>query len=293
MTSDPPGINCPGTCTAPFAADSDVTLIATPATGYGFGIPHAQGDPVDESGWRFGCAEVPGDPLRCSVDVLPSGETEVGAAFRPAALLLVVANGGGGSVTATVSNPQVGETGQQTCNSDERGGVVCPFPYLPGRVVTLTASPFAAPFPVWSDDDCLDAAPCTLVLDELRRSITATFATQSVFVRVNGPGRVFSTPAGLDCTFAEDEVPADCPDEGTASFRTGEEVTLTAVGTTPIWETDPSSARAGCDSTDAPVGDPPNTRAVCRVGQSAPAGPRSVQRRRERRAVPAQGQRPL
>jgi hypothetical protein len=256
VTSDPPGIDCPGTCTAPFAADNDVTLIATPAPGYAFGVPDEQGDPVDKSGWQFGCEEVPGDPLRCTVDVLPSGETEVDAAFRPAALLLVVANGGGGSVTATVSNPQVGETGQQTCNSDQRGGVVCPFPYVPGRAVTLTPSPFAAPFPIWSDDDCLDAAPCTLVLDELRRSITATFATQNVFVRVNGPGRVFSTPAGLDCTFAEDEVPADCPDEGTASFRTGEEVTLTAVGTTPVWETDPSPTRAGCDSTDG---------AVCRV----------------------------
>ncbi len=256
VTSDPPGIDCPGTCTAPFAADNDVTLIATPAPGYAFGVPDQQGDPVDESGWRFGCEEVPSDPLRCTVDVLPSGETGVDAAFRPAALLLVVANGGGGSVTATVSNPQVGETGQQTCNSDQRGGVVCPFPYLPGRAVALTPSPFAAPFPVWSDDDCLDAAPCTLVLDELRRSITATFATQNVFVRVNGPGRVFSTPAGLDCTFAEDEVPADCPDEATASFPTGEEVTLTAVGTTPVWETDPSPTRAGCDSTDG---------AVCRV----------------------------
>ena len=252
VTSEPPGINCPGTCTAPFAGNSQVTLIATPAPGYAFGVPHPQGDPVDESGWRFGCAEVPADPSRCTVDVLPAGETQVDAAFRPAALLLVVANGGAGSVTATVSNPQVGETGQQTCNSDERGGVVCPFPYLPGRAVTLTPSPLAAPFPVWSDDDCLDAAPCTLVLDELRRSITATFATQNVFVRVNGPGRVFSTPGGLDCTFAADEVPADCG----GVFRTGEEVTLTAVGTTPVWETDPSPTRAGCDSAEG---------AVCRV----------------------------
>ena len=240
VTSDPPGINCPGTCTAPFAGGSEVTLIATPASGYAFGVPHEQGDPVDESGWQFGCAEVPGAPSRCTVDVLPLGETQVNALFRPAALLLVVANGGGGSVIATVSNPQVGETGQQTCSSES---AICLFPYLPERAVTLTPSPLAAPFPVWSDDECLDAAPCTLVLDELRRSITATFATQNLFVRVNGPGRVFSTPAGLDCTFAEDEVPEDCG----GVFRTGEQVMLTAVGENRFWVTDPLPTRAGCD----------------------------------------------
>ena len=249
VTSVPAGIDCPDTCTAPFPANAEVTLTATPAPGYAFGVPEEHGDAVDDTGWRFGCSPVPGDPSRCSLQVLPASETEVGAAFRPAALLLVVANGGGGSVTATVPNPQAGETGEQTCNSDERGGVVCLYAYLPGRAVTLTPSPLAAPFPIWSDDDCLDAAPCTVVLDELRRSITATFATQHVFVRVNGPGRVFSTPSGIDCTVAEEDSPGECG----AVFSTGQDVALTAEGTAPVWVTDPDPTRAGCDLTEGTV----------------------------------------
>ena len=245
VTSVPPGINCPSTCTAPFPGNSEVTLIATPAAGYAFGVPDSQGDAVDETGWRFGCSPAASDPSRCSLEVLPNGETEVGAAFRPAALLLVVANGGGGSVRATIPNPQVGETGQQTCNSSDEGGVVCPYPYLPGRAVTLTPSPLAAPFPIWSDEDCLDASACTVVLDELRRSITATFGTQHVFVRVNGPGRVFSTPPGINCTVTADDSPQDCTG---GVFPTGQDVALTAEGASPVWVTDPDPTRAGCDS---------------------------------------------
>lgn len=249
VTSHPVGIDCPGTCTAPFDADEEVILTATPAPGYAFGVPDDQGDAVDETGWRFGCSPMPGEPSKCSLQVFPAGETEVGVAFRPAALLLVVANGGGGSVTATVPNPQVGEIGEQTCNSSNEGGVVCPYPYLPGRAVTLTPSPLAAPFPIWSDDDCLDAAPCTVVLDELRRSITATFGTQHVFVRVNGPGRVVSSPPGIDCTVTADESPQDCPG---GVFPTGQEVALTAEGSSPVWVTDSDPTREAATPPRAP-----------------------------------------
>jgi hypothetical protein len=252
VTSDVGGIDCPGTCAATVPDDATVTLTATPASRYALGVPDPQGGPVDDSGWA-GCSPVPDDPLRCTVQV-PAGQTDVGVFFRPAALLLVVANGGGGQVTATVTDPQVGEAGEQTCISQQGGGAVCPFAYLPGRAVTLTPSPFAAPYPIWSDDDCLDAMACTLVLDGLRQSITATFATQHVFVHVNGPGRVFSTPAGIDCTaVADDQFPVEC---GPAEFPTGEEVALTAEGPDATWVTDPAPTRAGCDFT---------VEAVCHV----------------------------
>jgi hypothetical protein len=246
VTSDTgePGIDCPGTCTATVPADEIVTLTATPAPGYVLGIADSQGGPVDESGWA-GCSPVPNAPSRCTIQVQGNPDI-VEVSFRPAALLLVVANGGGGGVTATVPNPQVGETDEQTCNSSQGGGVVCPFPYLPGRAVTLTPSPFAAPFPIWSDDDCLNATACTLVLDALRQSITATFATQHVFVHVNGPGRVFSTPAGIDCTAGTDD---DFPLECDADFPTGQDVALTAEGTGASWYTNPAPTRAGCDFT--------------------------------------------
>lgn len=246
VTSNTGGIDCPGTCTGTVPDNTLVTLAATPAPGYALGIPDPQGGPVDDTGWA-GCSPVAGVPSRCTVQA-PAGQTDVGVFFRPAALLLVVANGGGGSVTATVPDAHVGETSPQTCNSDQRGGVVCPFPYVPGRAVTLTPSPLAAPFPIWSDDDCLDARACTLVLDEPRRSISASFATQHVFARVNGPGRVFSTPAGIDCT-ATGGSPMDCD----ADFPTGKDVALTAEGVNAKWVTDPAPTRAGCDSTAGTV----------------------------------------
>jgi Divergent InlB B-repeat domain len=251
VTTDVGGIDCTGTCSATVPDGATVTLTASPAPGYALGFPDPQGAPVDTSGWA-GCSPLPSDPLRCTVQV-PSEGSEVEASFRPAALLLVVANGGGGEVTATVEDPQVGETAEQTCFSEIGGGSVCPFPYLPGRVVTLTAPAFDHPFPIWSDDDCLSATACTLVLDELRRSITATFATQQVFVHLNGPGRVFSTPAGIDVTAVPDD---DFPVEQDAEFPTGQEVTLTAEGDSAQWATAIEPQRAGCDSV---------TGALCRV----------------------------
>src|SRR5579871_5858973 len=37
ITSSPAGINCPGTCSANFTGNPQVTLTATPAAGFGFG----------------------------------------------------------------------------------------------------------------------------------------------------------------------------------------------------------------------------------------------------------------
>lgn len=253
VTSVPAGIDCPGTCTASFADGATVTLTATPPPNYVFGIPDDQGAPLDQSGWTD-CDADPANPLQCSVQL--TSDKVVSASFRPAALLLVVANGGNdSSVTATVPDPQPGETGEQTCNSSTQGGVVCPYPYIPGRAVTLTPSPLSPPgWPVWSDDDCIDGTPCTVPLDENRRSVTATFATQHVWLRLNGVGRVESPGATCEVTSLADS-PKDCY---LGIYPTGQDVSLTAIGTTPKWTTDPDPARAGCDFTDA-------TGAVCHV----------------------------
>ena len=233
-------ISCPPSCDTTVADGSTVTLTATPAAGYVFGIPDDQGAPQDLTGWD-GCTPVAGAPLHCTVTVPASGAT-VRAFFRPAALLLVVANGSSAELTATVANPKVGEDAEQICDSDDQGGKVCPFPYLPGRTVTVTPSALDAPFPVWSDDDCLSPASCTIVLDEPRQAITATFRTLRVWVRLNGPGHVVSTPAGINCTTT-----SNVPDECSEVFQTGQDVALTAQGARPRWVTDPSPARAGCD----------------------------------------------
>jgi Divergent InlB B-repeat domain len=242
VTSDPAGISCPPTCTASFDDGITATLSETPATNYVFGIPDDQGGPVDQTGWN-GCDPLEADPTRCTV-VLPGDESRVTASFRPASLLLLVANGVGSSVTATISDPKPGETAVQTCSSDIEGGVVCPFAYLPGRFVTLTPSPLGSPpgWPEWSDDNCIDGSGCTVVMDEDRVSVTATFATQHVFVWVSGPGTVSSDPPGISsCAESENACGAD--------FPANSEVTLTATGDTPKWTTDSTDpTRAACDS---------------------------------------------
>ena len=55
IVSEPPGIACPPTCTAPFPASSQVTLIALP-------------DPASPFlGWKFGCTVSTIDPRRCTL----------------------------------------------------------------------------------------------------------------------------------------------------------------------------------------------------------------------------------
>src|SRR3984885_7474642 len=81
ITSKPAGINCPGTCTASFPQNTQVTLTETPGTNYFFG------------GWT-GCSGA----TTCSV-TMTAAET-VGATFN-AGVGLTVATTGSGSVTSS------------------------------------------------------------------------------------------------------------------------------------------------------------------------------------------------
>lgn len=56
ITSSPAGINCGSTCTAPFPADSSVSLTPTPITGHSFG------------GWTSGCTSVTGTTCTVTLD---------------------------------------------------------------------------------------------------------------------------------------------------------------------------------------------------------------------------------
>jgi hypothetical protein len=55
IVSEPAGISCPPTCTAPFPAGTRVTLVARP-------------DPATPFlKWKFGCTVAPTDPTRCTL----------------------------------------------------------------------------------------------------------------------------------------------------------------------------------------------------------------------------------
>jgi hypothetical protein len=247
VTSQPAGIDCPGTCTATFAQGAKLT--AQPAPGYAFGDPNDHGAPGNQDGWLSflgdNCAIAPGQPQVCT---LPGDEdTEITAHFRPAAQLDVVPSGRG-SVTATIPAPGPGEHASQTCNGEAQGGVSCEYTFLPGRQVTLVASPDTndgpSSFVRWSDERCPAGPVCTLTMDAARQSIVALFTPQRVSVRVRGTGRVTSTPAGLDCQGDGDP---DVDTECSADFPIGTDVSLAAADSSPLSPQIPPAWYLPCD----------------------------------------------
>jgi virginiamycin B lyase len=131
------------------------------------------------------------------------------------ALTITEAGTGGGQVT---SNPAGIACGG---NSDQ-----CSAIFILGTPVALTAS--ASPgsvFSGWSGGGCSGTSPCMLTLGT-DTAVTATFAalpsyTLSVESAGTGSGMVTSNPSGINCG-------ATC----SASFYSGEQVTLTAVAAT-------------------------------------------------------------
>jgi hypothetical protein len=92
VVSEPPGISCPPTCTAPFPAGSQVTLVAAP-------------DPATPFlSWKFGCTPSTTDPRRCTlaatnrpnwVGVALGEDAEVGAPTTLAVLFDIARVGKG------------------------------------------------------------------------------------------------------------------------------------------------------------------------------------------------------
>jgi phospholipase C len=165
ITSAPTGINCPGTCTASFAAGTAVTLTATPATGYFFGT------------WT-GCT---GTSNSCSV----SATASVTGTFNPG--LTVVETGMG-----TVTSSPAGISCPGTCS----------FGFAPSTAVTLTETPAASfSFADWTGS-CSGSGACSVTLTA-PTTVTATFAggiPLTVATAGAGSGTVTSTPAGISCT---------------------------------------------------------------------------------------------
>ncbi|MCL4690400.1 MAG: DUF4214 domain-containing protein [Burkholderiales bacterium] len=111
--------------------------------------------------------------------------------------------------------------------------------YVPGSLVTLTASPGAwSTFTGWSGA-CSGTGSCQVTMDAAR-SVTATFTLKTLGLTVStaGSGTVTSNPAGISCG-------ATC----TAAFDATSNVSLTAVAL-PGWVFAGWSG-AGCEGTGA------------------------------------------
>jgi hypothetical protein len=145
VTSVPAGINCPGTCVAPYAPGTMVTLTATPTGGSSF------------TGWSGGGCSGTGT---CVVTM--AAATAVTATFGgpPQTLTVTLAGTGTGTVTSAPA------------------GISCPgtcaFAFAAGSSVTLThAAAAGSTFTGWSGA-CSGTGACVVTMSAAM-AVTATF----------------------------------------------------------------------------------------------------------------------
>jgi hypothetical protein len=191
VTSAPAGVNCGPTCSANFAAGTQVTLTATPASGSFL------------RGWTGDCGGV---GATCTVSMMEA--KAVNMIFEKGYRLSVSIGGtGGGSVSSSPAGIQCGAT----CQAD----------FAPQSSVTLTpVANSGSVFVGWSGA-CSGAGACVVnMLGD--RSVVAifnntSFRTLTIFKSGTGSGPVVSSNGGIACGGA-------C----SASFAPGTNVTLTA-----------------------------------------------------------------
>ena len=195
-------INCgngANVCSANFAANATVTLVATPATGATF------------AGWTGACG---GTSTTCTV--LMNQSKSVTATFTGGT------TGTGFALSVSVSGAGSVSGGGISCGT---GATACSANQTPNASITLTATPAAgATFNGWGGACAGTATTCT-VLMSAARSVTASFSTGggggSTFllsVSVSGSGSV--TGSGISCGNGA----STC----SQSLPSGSSVTLTA-----------------------------------------------------------------
>jgi len=140
VTSSPSGINCGSTCSASFASGTQVTLTATPASGWGF------------SGWGGACSGTG----NCVVTL--NAATSVTASFAQFEYTLTISVAGNGTVNDCATQ--------------------CIAGYSSGTTVSLTATPTdGATFIGWGGA-CTGNGSCQVTMNSMQ-SVTAMFSSSS------------------------------------------------------------------------------------------------------------------
>ncbi len=166
VTSTPMGIECGTDCTETYADGTNVSLVATPDSGWLF------------SSWSGACTGT----SSCTVDL--AGHRTVNATFTQLHTLTVAKTGNG-----TVTSTPVGID----CGAD------CTEAYSTGTSVTLTATPDTGwTFAGWGGS-CSGTGACVVTLTTAR-TVTATFNPPPMLtVTRTGNGTITSVPAGITC----------------------------------------------------------------------------------------------
>ncbi|MFO0597668.1 MAG: hypothetical protein U0228_20345 [Myxococcaceae bacterium] len=171
VNSTPSGINCGATCSAPFLYGSTVTL--TPVA-----------DAVsDFSGWSGACVGLG----TCTVTITAAASVSATFTRRQAALTVLKAGSGGGTVTSSPAGI--------TC------GASCVATWDVGTTITLTAAADGSSlFTGWSGGGCTGTGSCVVSLSSAT-TVTATFqpAATLVVTTDSSAGTVTSSPAGINC----------------------------------------------------------------------------------------------
>lgn len=187
------GINCGTDCIEKVSKGASVTLTATGTGGHAF------------AGWLGACA---GQANPCTVAI--SRYTSVVARFDDGVskrrLSVVKAGTGSGTITSSFAGIQ--------CPGD------CSEDFYQGAKITLTATAAAGSYFAGWTGVCADSPggnSCEVTMD-VARTVGASFEFNDLLqVSINGPGKVTSVPAGIDCG-------QDCEQ----SFQPGSQVVLTA-----------------------------------------------------------------
>ncbi len=138
VTSNPSGINCPGTCSASFATNTAVTLTASAGNGYSF------------TGWSGGGCTGTGS---CQVKLTSATSVVANFSAVPSSTLVVTMSGPG---TGTVASNPSGISCPTTCSAS----------FANGTQITLTATPgTGASFGGWSGGGCSGTGTCAVTVN--------------------------------------------------------------------------------------------------------------------------------
>lgn len=190
VTAAPFGIACGDACSYSYPAETQLSFVATPASGSTF------------AGWSGACTGL----AACNVTV--RGATTLSAQFQRITRQLTLTRSGTGSGAITSDPAGI------NCGTD------CSATFVDGTSVTLTATPAAgSTFTGWTGA-CTGTGTCTVTLAAaatVGAQFTRILVPLTITASGTGGGTITSSPAGINCG-------ATC----TASFAQGVTVTLTA-----------------------------------------------------------------